>query len=97
MVSLHQLNSKNNGLVFLMKDYLAALESVSVCRLLLRMAGVEMGETFILKLILKNGPFFSSSDAMSSKITKTIIMVSSPFQNSFDIVVIVLQAHFMCV
>ena len=50
-------------------------ETETVSRLLLlRMAGME---TAGLKLE-KIGPMFSSFDAMSSKITVTIIMVSSP-------------------
>ena len=42
-------------------------------------------------------PIFSSFDAMSSKITKIIIMVSYPWQNSFVTVLIFLQEHFVCV
>ena len=37
----------------------------------------------------KTGQIFSSFDAMSSNITKIIIVVSYPWQNSFDILLIV--------
>ena len=42
----------------------------------------------------KIGPLFSSFDAVFSKITKKNTMVSSPRQNSFNILIVVLQEHF---
>ena len=43
----------------------------------------------------KIGPIFSSFHTMSSKITNNIIMVSSPWKNSFDIFLIVLEEYFV--
>ena len=67
----HQLNYKNNGLVLLLKTILrhrnCFLSSVA-------MDGKD-GNGLKLEKI---GLIFSSFDAMSSKISKIIIMVSSP-------------------
>ena len=67
------------------------------------------GQALLLKTILRHWNCFLSSvatdgsdgnglkrfDAMSSKITKKIMMVSSPWQNPFNIFLVVLQEHFV--
>ena len=73
MVSFYQLNSKSNGLVLLLKTRSYSTETVS-CHLLPRTDGKD-GNVLKLKKI---GPIFSSFDAMSSKVTKIVIVVSSP-------------------
>ena len=71
MVSLDQLNSKNNGLVLLLKTILRQRNSF------LPSVAADGKDGSGLKLE-KIGPIFSSFDALSSKITKIIIIVSSP-------------------
>ena len=71
MLSLHQLNSKNNDLVLLLKTILRHWNCF------LSFVAMDGKDGNGLKLE-KIGPIFSRFDAMSSKITKIIIMVSSP-------------------
>ena len=70
-MSSHQLNSKNNGLALLFKTILRHLN----CFLSSVATDGKDGNGLQLEKI---GPIFSSFEAMFSKITKTIIMVSSP-------------------
>ena len=81
-------DSKNNGLVLLLKTILwywnCFLSSVA--------CDGKDGNWLKLEKI---GPIFSSFDAMSSKITKKIDMFSTPWQTSCDIFLIVLQEHFV--
>ena len=71
MVSLHQFNFKNNGVVLLLK----ATFWHSNCFLPSVATDSKDGNGLKLEKI---GPIISSFDAMSSKITKIIIMVSFP-------------------
>ena len=90
MVFSHPLNSKTNALVLLLKTVLphwnCFLPSVATD------GKDENGLKF-----QKFGPFFSSFDVTSLKLTTIIFMVSSSWQSSFDIFLIVLQEHFMYV
>ena len=70
MVSLHQLNSKNTGLVLLLETILRHRN----CFLPSVATDDKDGNGLKLEKI---GPIFSSFDATSSKINK-IIMVRSP-------------------
>ena len=71
LVSLNHLNSKNNGLVLLLKTIFwhwnCFLSSVSA-------DGKDRNGLKLEKI----GPIFSSFDATSAKITKIIVIVSSP-------------------
>ena len=89
MVSSHQLNYKNNGVVLLLKTILRHWN----CFLPSVATDGKDGNGLKLEKI---GPLFSSFDAMPSNITKIIIMVSSPWQNSFfDVFLVVLQVQFV--
>ena len=70
-MSWHQLNSKNNGLALLLKTILRHWN----CFLSSVAADGKDGNGLKLEKI---GPIFSSFNAMFSKISKKIIMVSSP-------------------
>ena len=81
MLFSHQLNSKNNGLVLILKtDNLTALKLFPVV-CCYGWKGWKWIET-------------EKNWAMSLKITKIIIMDRSPKQNSFDIF---LRAFYVCV
>ena len=70
-MSSHQLNSKNNGLALLLKTILRH------CNCFLSFVVTDGKDGNGLKLE-KIGPIFSSFDATFSKITRKILMVSSP-------------------
>ena len=70
-MSSQQLNPKNNGLVLFLKT----ISRHRNCFLWSVATDGKDGNGLKLK---KFGPIFSSFDALSSKITKKFIMVSSP-------------------
>ena len=71
MVSSHQLNPKNNGLILLVKTILSHWN----CFLLSVAADGKDGNGLKRE---KFGPLFSSFDAVSSQNHQKIIIVSSP-------------------
>ena len=73
---------KNNGLILLLKTILQHWN----CFLSSVATDGKDGNGLKLEKI---GPIFSSFDAMFSKITKKIIIVSSPWENSFDFFLVV--------